>query len=106
MSLVAISTSLTWQQVNTATNGDYTITKTYVADPSRSVVLISTTFDNLGARIRSSLYADYLPQLQQRRHGQHRRHRRHQQRPGRLKRRGLERAGGLDRLSSGRRRAT
>ena len=33
-------TSLTWQQVNTATNGDYTITKTYVADPSRSVVLI------------------------------------------------------------------
>ena len=55
-------TSLTWQQVNTATNGDYTITKTYVADPSRSVVLISTTFDNLSAH-PLSLYTDYLPQL-------------------------------------------
>jgi glucoamylase len=55
-------TSLTWQQVNTATNGDYTITKTYVADPSRSVVLIQTTFDNLSPH-PLSLYADYLPQL-------------------------------------------
>jgi glucoamylase len=56
------STSLVWQQVNTATNGAFKITKTYIADPSRSVVLIQTTFDNLGsAPLR--LYADYLPQL-------------------------------------------
>lgn len=55
-------TSLVWQQVNTATNGDYTITKTYVADPSRSVVLIQTTFNNLSSH-PLSLYADYLPQL-------------------------------------------
>ncbi|HXS63165.1 MAG TPA: hypothetical protein VN767_09825, partial [Streptosporangiaceae bacterium] len=55
-------TSLTWQQVNTATNGDYTITKTYVADPSRSVVLVQTTFANLSTH-PLSLYADYLPQL-------------------------------------------
>jgi glucoamylase len=55
-------TSLVWQQVNTATNGDFTITKTYIADPSRSVVLVQTTFDNLSSHALS-LYADYLPQL-------------------------------------------
>jgi glucoamylase len=55
-------TSLVWKQVNTATNGDFTITKTYIADPSRSVVLIQTTFDNLSSHALS-LYADYLPQL-------------------------------------------
>jgi glucoamylase len=55
-------TSLVWQQVNTATNGDFTITKTYIADPSRSVVLIETTFDNLSST-PLDLYADYLPQL-------------------------------------------
>jgi glucoamylase len=55
-------TSLVWQQVNTAANGDFTITKTYVADPSRSVVLIQTTFDNLSSS-PLQLYADYLPQL-------------------------------------------
>lgn len=53
-------TSLVWQQVNTATN--FKITKTYIADPSRSVVLIQTTFDNLGST-PLQLYADYLPQL-------------------------------------------
>src|SRR5579862_6389860 len=41
---LADSTSLTWQQVNTAAN--FTITKTYIADPSRSVILVQTTFDN------------------------------------------------------------
>lgn len=55
-------TSLVWQQVNTATNGDFTITKTYIADPSRSVVLIETTFDNLTST-PLQMYADYLPQL-------------------------------------------
>jgi glucoamylase len=56
------ATSLVWQQVNTATNGDFKITKTYVADPSRSVVLVQTTFDNLTST-PLQLYADYLPQL-------------------------------------------
>ena len=53
-------TSPVWQQVNTAAN--FTITKTYIADPSRSVVLIQTTFDNRGST-PLQLYADYLPQL-------------------------------------------
>jgi glucoamylase len=57
---LADSTSLVWQQVNTASN--FTITKTYIADPSRSVVLIQTTFDNLGST-PLQLYADYVPQL-------------------------------------------
>ena len=59
---LADPTSLVWQQVNTATNGDFKITKTYIADPSRSVVLIQTTFDNLSSA-PLQLYADYLPQL-------------------------------------------
>ena len=59
---LADPTSLVWKQVNTATNGDFTITKTYIADPSRSVVLIQTTFDNLTSQ-PLQLYADYLPQL-------------------------------------------
>ncbi|HXP20396.1 MAG TPA: glycoside hydrolase family 15 protein [Streptosporangiaceae bacterium] len=59
---LADPTSLVWRQVNTAANGDFTITKTYVADPSRSVLLIQTTFDNLSSG-PLQLYADYLPQL-------------------------------------------
>ena len=59
---LADPTSLLWQQVNTASNGDFKITKTYIADPSRSVVLIQTTFDNLSSA-PLQLYADYLPQL-------------------------------------------
>ncbi|HEY1623434.1 MAG TPA: glycoside hydrolase family 15 protein [Streptosporangiaceae bacterium] len=54
--------SLVWQQVNTADNGDYTITKTYIADPSRSVIDVQTTFDNTsGSALK--LYVDYHPQL-------------------------------------------
>ena len=59
---LADPTSLTWQQVNTASNGDFKITKTYIADPSRSVILIQTTFTNLSPG-PLQLYADYLPQL-------------------------------------------
>jgi glucoamylase len=55
-------TSLVWRQVNTADNGDFKITKTYITDPARPVVLIRTTFDNLSAG-PLQLYADYLPQL-------------------------------------------
>ena len=54
--------SLTWTQTNTATSGKYTITKTYVADPARSVILVNTTFTN-DSSTPLHLYADYLPQL-------------------------------------------
>ena len=36
--------ALTFRQVNTAKNGAYTITKTYVTDPERSSVLIDVAF--------------------------------------------------------------
>jgi glucoamylase len=52
--------SLTWTQTNTA--ADFTITKTYVADPARSVILVQTTFDNLTST-PLDLYADYQPYL-------------------------------------------
>ncbi|MGW7001272.1 glycoside hydrolase family 15 protein [Streptomyces sp. NPDC054933] len=55
-------TSLEWQQTNTAANGKYKITKTYVADPARSVVLVHTTFENLSGT-PLSLYAQYNPAL-------------------------------------------
>jgi glucoamylase len=54
--------SPTFTQTNTATSGRYTITKTYVADPARSVILVNTTFTNTSGSALS-LYADYLPQL-------------------------------------------
>ena len=54
--------ALVWQQVNTADNGDFTITKTYVADPSRSVIVVQTTFDNTSSSALE-LYVDYHPQL-------------------------------------------
>ncbi|ACU75984.1 Glucodextranase N [Catenulispora acidiphila DSM 44928] len=54
--------SLTFTQTNTAASGKYAITKTYVADPARSVILVKTTFTNNGST-PLYLYADYLPQL-------------------------------------------
>ncbi|MBR7834811.1 fibronectin type III domain-containing protein [Actinospica durhamensis] len=59
---LADSTSLTWQQTNTATNGDFSITKTYIADPNASVILIQTTFTNETSS-PLYLYADYQPYL-------------------------------------------
>jgi glucoamylase len=59
---LADPTSLVWRQVNTATNGDFTITKTYIADPSHSVILVQTTFDNTSGS-PLYLYADYHPYL-------------------------------------------
>jgi glucoamylase len=56
---LADPTSLVWQQINTA--ADFKITKTYIADPSRSVILVSTTFDNTSST-PLYLYADYHPQ--------------------------------------------
>src|ERR1700682_1988924 len=40
------SHALTFRQINTARNGNYTITKTYVADPLRSTILIDIQFDS------------------------------------------------------------
>ena len=59
---LADPTSLTWQQTNTATNGDFTITKTYIADPNSSVILVQTTFTN-DTSSPLYLYADYQPYL-------------------------------------------
>lgn len=59
---LADATSLEWQQTNTATSGKYTITKTYVPDPARSVLLIKTTFTNQSSG-PLSLYAQYSPAL-------------------------------------------
>lgn len=56
------TSSLVWQQVDTADNGDFTITKTYVADPNRSVIDVQTTFDNTSSAALK-LYVDYHPQL-------------------------------------------
>lgn len=54
--------SLSYQQVNTATNGRYKITKTYTTDPARSTVLIKTRFQVLtGGPL--SLYVLYNPSL-------------------------------------------
>lgn len=59
---LADATSLEWQQTNTASSGKYTITKTYVADSARSVILIQTTFKNSSAA-PLYLYAQYSPAL-------------------------------------------
>ncbi|WP_370947528.1 glucan 1,4-alpha-glucosidase [Amycolatopsis sp. cg5] len=54
--------SLTYQQVNTATNGRYRITKTYVTDPARATLLIRTRFQVLtGGALK--LFALYNPSL-------------------------------------------
>lgn len=55
-------TSLVWEQANTATGGQFTITKTYIADPSQPTVLVQTTFTNHTSS-PLSLYAEYRPQL-------------------------------------------
>ncbi|MEV5508078.1 glycoside hydrolase family 15 protein [Streptomyces orinoci] len=54
--------ALEWRQTNTANSGRYRLTKTYVADPARSVVLVRTTFSNLSGN-PLSLYAHYSPAL-------------------------------------------
>lgn len=56
------NSSLVWRQVNTADNGDFTITKTYIADPGRSVIDVQTTFANTSSSALK-LYVDYHPQL-------------------------------------------
>ncbi len=53
--------SLTYVQTNTARNGKYQITKTYVTDPARSTVLVRTLFHPNVAGLR--LYTVYNPSL-------------------------------------------
>src|SRR5215216_993162 len=52
--------SLTFRQVNSAKNGKYTITKTYVTDPQRNTVLIDVEFSSHTAAF---LYVAYDPSL-------------------------------------------
>ncbi|HEV2763004.1 MAG TPA: hypothetical protein VGV38_08420, partial [Pyrinomonadaceae bacterium] len=52
--------SLTYRQTNTAKSGRWTITKTYVSDPARPVVLIDVEFKGSGGE---SLYVYYDPAL-------------------------------------------
>jgi glucoamylase len=56
--------ALSFRQVNTAKDGTFTITKTYVTDPERSSVLIDVQFRwNEPGPCRCSLYVYYDPSL-------------------------------------------
>lgn len=56
--------ALTFQQVNTAKSGAYTITKTYVTDPQRSSILIDVSFRRKEPNLfRGHLYVYYDPSL-------------------------------------------
>ena len=54
------SRSLTFRQINTARNGDYTITKTYITDPERNTVLIDI---ESSGRSANNVYVYYDPSL-------------------------------------------
>lgn len=58
---LADPTSLKYRQVNTAKNGKYSITKTYVTDPARSTLLIETSFRPTVPGLQ--LYVVYNPSL-------------------------------------------
>ncbi len=56
--------SLTFQQINTAKSGEWTITKTYTADPERNSVLIDLLFEAKSNRYNDyQLYVYYDPSL-------------------------------------------
>ncbi len=56
--------ALSFRQVNTAKNGAYTITKSYVTDPERSSVLVDVAFRwNESGPCQCSLYIYYDPSL-------------------------------------------
>ncbi|HEX7330587.1 MAG TPA: glycoside hydrolase family 15 protein [Pyrinomonadaceae bacterium] len=52
--------ALTFRQINTAKSGQYTITKTYIADPRRNTVLIDLDFN---PRTAAQLHVYYDPSL-------------------------------------------
>jgi glucoamylase len=54
--------SLTFRQVNTARSGRYRLTKTYVTDPERNVLLLDVKFESLSDR-PYALYVVYDPSL-------------------------------------------
>lgn len=54
--------ALTYRQVNTATNGRYRITKTYVTDPARATMLVRTRFQVLAGG-PLALYVLFNPSL-------------------------------------------
>jgi GH15 family glucan-1,4-alpha-glucosidase len=53
-------TSLTFQQVNKARSGQYTVTKTYITDPRRNSVLIDVNFEG---RVPGHVSVHYEPTL-------------------------------------------
>src|ERR1044071_10299337 len=54
------SRALTFRQVNTAKNGNYTIKKTYVTDPGRNTILIDVEY---ASRTANNLFVYYDPSL-------------------------------------------
>ena len=52
--------SLTFRQINTANNGAYKITKTYITDPRHNTVLIDVNFES---KLDADLYVYYDPSL-------------------------------------------
>lgn len=58
------SQALLFRQINTARSGDYTITKTYVTDPERSVILIDISFRwNRAGLFQGAIYVYHDPSL-------------------------------------------
>jgi glucoamylase len=58
------SKALVFRQINTAKNGSFTITKTYVTDPSRSSILIDVSYQRSDPKpCRCFIYIYYDPSL-------------------------------------------
>jgi glucoamylase len=57
------SLALEYRQIDLAKNGRYRITKTYVTDPDRATLLISTRFEQLAGTAPLALYALFNPSL-------------------------------------------
>ena len=57
------SAALEYRQIDTAKNGRYRITKTYVTDPARASVLVSTHFEQLGGGTPLAVYVLFNPSL-------------------------------------------
>ena len=64
------SRSLTYQQVNEQP-GRFRVTKTYVTDPARNVLLVDVRFESLTGK-KLDLYALLRPEPRERRHGRQR----------------------------------
>ncbi|MDQ1707950.1 MAG: glucoamylase [Pyrinomonadaceae bacterium] len=60
---VADARALTFQQINTASNGAYRITKTYTTDPERATLLIQITLTANSPNTIAAVYVYYDPSL-------------------------------------------